>query len=401
MLDVVNDALGLAQYITQHLDQEEATLYLVAIEGLSVADWKKAKENLPEVVSSNRQTKEATIKDIVSVFSSKSVTTRYLIANLGLLPGLQPAALALASYTASTLRAVKCVAEGISDHSKKQRDVDSTRVHLSETTSSSFQQRGESPKAQLDSYSSALRRQLPSKQDKRNKSVRSVWTVGSHCALGDTQTPQLKYICLALKSGPEETVETLTTVFKQWQDLRDVKIEAFSKTHHNTLFRVQLTTPAAILQKWTTPSTWPSRISVKQWIGNPKLKLTPIQSRTYKKKIYVGNLSPGTNMTQIQTNMKKVYHDEIQSGTIANIEAYLNEPAWARQQQLTAQNVNHVARKSCCVVMTSHPGKSLSEVDLKLETYDLGMRRSIRYWNGPIPWPKDHEARKFILNLQW
>jgi hypothetical protein len=190
-------------------------------------------------------------------------------------------------------------------------------------------------------------------------------------------------------------------VFKQWQDLRDVKIEAFSKTHHNTLFRVQLTTPAAILQKWTTPSTWPSRISVKQWIGNPKLKLTPIQSRTYKKKIYVGNLSPSTNMTQIQTNMKKVYHDEIQNGTIANIEAYLNEPAWARQQQLIEQNVNHVARKSCCVVMTSHPGKSLSEVDLKLETYDLGMRRSIRYWNGPIPWPKDHEARKSILNLQW
>ena len=48
---------------------------------------------------------------------------------------------------------------------------------------------------------------------KLNKSVTSARILGRHCASGDTQTSQLKNVCLALKSGPKETVEILTYIY--------------------------------------------------------------------------------------------------------------------------------------------------------------------------------------------
>ena len=45
MTDAVNDALGLAQFLVQHRG-EEATLYLLAIEGISIDKWRAAKKTV-------------------------------------------------------------------------------------------------------------------------------------------------------------------------------------------------------------------------------------------------------------------------------------------------------------------------------------------------------------------
>ena len=80
MPDVVNDALGLAQFLCQHKG-EEAVSYLLAIEEITLIEWKLAKELLSEATQINRQTKEGNIKDIVSVFVNKDINTWYLVAN--------------------------------------------------------------------------------------------------------------------------------------------------------------------------------------------------------------------------------------------------------------------------------------------------------------------------------
>ena len=64
MTDVINDCLGISQFITQHLG-EEATAYLLAIQDITSKDWKVAKALLLGSIQTNRLTKEGHIKDIV------------------------------------------------------------------------------------------------------------------------------------------------------------------------------------------------------------------------------------------------------------------------------------------------------------------------------------------------
>ena len=39
---IVNDALGLAQFLCQNLNENQAVVYLQAIDGLSKDNWKEA-----------------------------------------------------------------------------------------------------------------------------------------------------------------------------------------------------------------------------------------------------------------------------------------------------------------------------------------------------------------------
>ena len=114
----VNNALALTQHITQTLEADEAICYLLAVEALSIDDWREARDLLlaTDLNNRNRTTKEAFIKDIVHVFRSQVVDTKYLVGDLSILPGLSRTAVELASYTNSIVYAVKQItkrAEGI------------------------------------------------------------------------------------------------------------------------------------------------------------------------------------------------------------------------------------------------------------------------------------------------
>ena len=91
--DFVNDALGIAQFICQHLDEIQAVSYLLTIQELSIDDWIEAKSLLPGVNKTNRRTKENNISDVVDFFKNSTVEVRYLVANLTLCPGWHPACL--------------------------------------------------------------------------------------------------------------------------------------------------------------------------------------------------------------------------------------------------------------------------------------------------------------------
>ena len=57
--------------------------------------------------------------------------------------------------------------------------------------------------------------------------------------------------------------------------------------------------------------------------------------------------------------------------------------------------------KSVCVVLTSNPGKSLTELSLKLDHFNYSMRRQVRFWRGRPPWPEEHAAVKPQMQLNW
>ena len=66
---VVNDALGLAQFLTK-AKVEKAVGYVLGIDTLSFNDWKKAKEilPLPALQQKGRIFKEGCIKGVVTFF---------------------------------------------------------------------------------------------------------------------------------------------------------------------------------------------------------------------------------------------------------------------------------------------------------------------------------------------
>ena len=109
MTDKVNDALGLTQFITKHLGEDQAVSYLQAIEGLATQDWKEAKDLLATVNKTKRHSKEGNIRDIVQVFINEVVETSFLVRNLALCPGFQIKAIETVSYTAATLEAIHSV----------------------------------------------------------------------------------------------------------------------------------------------------------------------------------------------------------------------------------------------------------------------------------------------------
>ena len=55
MPDVINDALALAQFITNGRSEEQAVAYLLAIENLNIDAWRLAKRELsPEDTTNHR-----------------------------------------------------------------------------------------------------------------------------------------------------------------------------------------------------------------------------------------------------------------------------------------------------------------------------------------------------------
>ena len=135
--------------------------------------------------------------------------------------------------------------------------------------------------------------------------------------------------------------------------------------------------------------------------GQPPFTLTELNQRIYRKKLYIGNLSENTTLQQISENMQKIYLKNIENGVIDKIETYLNNTGWENDIKRRSQNPNHQVRKSVCVVLSSKPGITLANVGLNLEKYTHQMQRSVRYWNGPIPWPANHPKIKSPLNLTW
>ena len=81
MTDVINDTLGLAQFLTGHLGAN-ATQYLVGVTEIGIDEWKLAKEVLstecPRLKTINRTTKELTIKDIVTTFIEFDIEKSFL-----------------------------------------------------------------------------------------------------------------------------------------------------------------------------------------------------------------------------------------------------------------------------------------------------------------------------------
>ena len=88
--DIVNDALGISQFICKHLSESQAVSYLLTIPELTLEHWIEAKTHLPTVNKTNRRTREGNISDIVEVFLNDVVEIRFLIANLTLCPGWNP-----------------------------------------------------------------------------------------------------------------------------------------------------------------------------------------------------------------------------------------------------------------------------------------------------------------------
>lgn len=414
---VPNDCLGLAQFLTQSLSADEAVFYLLSIDGLKLNDWKAAKLLLPHTSTlPNRTTLELTIKDIVVAFKSFDIETSYLVKNLALLPGFQPESLALTSYISSSMWAVKRVSNSV----VQQREISERNnlLHVENfsgdviaphhtTREKSFPNlqpkscAGSSPILQQKSWAG-----VASSGGLRQSAARKpvdTWTYGNAKVANDTQRPQLRTLCLAIRSGPDETVESLKAVFAKWTQLKEQKIEAVSCSEQYTLFRAQFVTPALLVEKWTLPSTWPTRISVKPWRGNPNTKLEPINDRAYSKKIYVGNMSDTMEMDALEANLKKIYETEIgDQGPISSIKAYLNHKAWEKQLEMQETYLNYRPRKSACVVITSKPGKPLTDIDYRLDMYPYHMHRSVRPWNGPIPMERGQSLNQDApLNLNW
>ena len=112
--EIVNDALAITQHVTQFLEDQDAVSYLLAIEKLSIDDWKSCKVHLEVegVCPSNRTWKEGHIQDVVDVFRRGEVKTTFLLRDLSLCPGFDKLAFEFAaSFHASTLYSVSHIAK--------------------------------------------------------------------------------------------------------------------------------------------------------------------------------------------------------------------------------------------------------------------------------------------------
>ena len=423
MVVVINDALGITQFITQTLGIDEATTYLIAIEDLTIDDWRTAAKVLPLPGSSDRRTKEAFVKAIVTVFINTDIAEQYVVGNLAILPGLNAECVKLGSYMLSQTWALKRLNNIAAAQASAVYTSTSSLSHVineqsSSTSPSRFLDEGEYPTLNPRLYTNVVTTGNPASRnkgitqskynnsrskDKPNTKQVKPWVFGANHTQVDNQTPHLKRVCLAVRSGPEETESTVSSLVQKWSELKDLKVDAVSRTNYSTMFRVQFLSPAAQVEKWTQARMWPTRISVRHWVGNPRTQLRAIETRTYSKKIYVGNLSPSTTMQHVTQNMEQIYQQEMRTGPIQKIESFLNESAWANQQRLKSNNPAHTQRKSACVVITSKPGQDLSDIDLKEQRFSIEMKRAIRPWRGPIPWTQEHKDKMApdALPLTW
>ena len=431
MVDVVNDALGLTQYICQHLNENQAVVYLQAINGLSKEDWKRkeAKNYIDIVDKTARYTKEGNIRDIVQVFINNHIETRFLVANLALCPGFQKPCLELFSYTASSIKALQTSCIDL----LSRTNISQQPLHLSSSRSTGHnslqvqtQETYQLPAAQLAGATHST--QVPTYRERnfpalptgniqtedifrdnalltssghqktgprtkpvdKKKTVRT-WTDGvsvPKVTKDLNKAPQLKFVCIAVKSGHDETAESLKAEIEEWKHCQELKVEPVSQSTHSTMFRVQYSIPAQLSDCWKEPTTWPARMSATQWRGNPKTPLAPLLERQYTKKIYIGNLSENTTAEMITSNVQKIYQEEIQSKKIKSVNTIMNTEGLERAKRMRAQNPGHGIHNSACVILTSYPGVPLRDITLKLNHYPHDVRKTVRHWRGKEPQEK-------------
>lgn len=408
---IVNDALGLAQFLCQNLNENQAVVYLQAIDGLSKDNWKEAKTFLDTVDKTARHTKEGNIRDIVQVFKNTDITDRFVVANLSLVPGFQTACLELYSYVQSSVQALQTVLSSRSTSHTLHTQQQTTPPALASLQTSNAQAGHASaistphfpslPSLQGVTASDILRNSPPASSSGKQKNVgktlggkksNTVWTNGTSVpkvAEHVNKAPQLKFICIAVKSGPDETADSLKAEIEEWKTCKELKVEEVSQTAYSTMFRVQYTIPAQLSNCWTNPAIWPARMSASQWRGNPKSPLMPLPRRQYNKKIYIGNLPQNTTEEIIERNLKTIYKEEIEAQQIQSVEVYLNAEGLERAKRIKAQNPGHVIHQSACVVLTSHPGVQLRDITLKQDQYeDYNIRKTVRFWRGREPQKK-------------
>ena len=403
MRDIVNDTLALAQFITNGRSEEFSVTYLLALERLSIDDWRAAKRELAIDDSTNHRTKEQFIKLIVSHFKNEDVDVAYCLRDLSLAPGFSNEAIELVSYNTATIHCIKSISSAIQSNTSKQgrlaNEASRTTSHAAthniapgNTTAPLPYIESEYPPLHIGAGAPPSSKQKPKKPplDKPStpgnaKKGIKTWIIGSSASTNNNISQQLKFVCLGVRSGAEETIQSLTEVLNKWNCVRDLKVEAVRKSHHSTTFRVQYNIPISLHTKWQKPDSWPTRCWVSEWRGNPKIPLKPLEERIHKMKIYIGSLPQNAKPEKITANMERFYRQEIENGTIQKIESFINQPGLERARKRHCQDPSQVITSSACVVLSSSPGKDLSEVGLKLDQYSHEIRRTVRRWMGPIP----------------
>ena len=443
MPDVVNNALALAQFICEGRSEEQAVTFLLALEGLSIDCWRVAKRELSIDDTTNHRTKEGFIKQIVNFLKNDDKSDiNYCLKDLSLCPGFSKESIELVFFSSATVNCIRTVSANIArahtraahQSSPPSRSNNSVvqQEHTHEPSSSPAQpQRSETiepvvataelrefPPLTHDTNTAGNNTDNtppapPSGQrrwenkghlrykavDKKKDDVSSnkKWIYGSSPSTDSQISHQLRFVCLGVRSGAEETVESLTNIITKWNCVKDLKVEPVRKSHYSSTFRVQYKIPVSLISKWKESNIWPTRCWVAEWRGDPKKALSPLNERVHKMRIYVGNISHTATEEMIVANVKEIYKTEIQHGEVTRVEAIVNQTGLEMARKRHSQDPTHVITKSACVILSSPPGKDLSEIGMKLDHYPHNIRRTVRRWNGPLP----HSNKEPMIHLEW
>ena len=392
----VNDCLGITQFVTGFLEEDQAVLYLLGIETLSLDDWLHART----LISSNtkitkRQSKDLAIRDLVKYFINEECAAKYLVANLAILPGMQTSSV---SYIVATIQAIDTHIKGaLSQKSSRLTSVESnTLTALPEKTNSASNVPPVTTTTDITNGSDETSGGWVDPSRRRNKYKRpevktppETETVihGSLSSSADnSKRPQLSRVCLGVRSGPDETADSLKAEIQKAKIYSEIVVDAVSRTNFYSLFRVRLQVAVARNEKWKDPKSWPSRVSVSLWKGDPQKPLRKLEERVYTKKIYIGNIASNVNDEMITENLKGMYEEEMKDGIITDVETIPNREG---------------ATRSVCVILTSAVGKTLMDIPLKIHLFPRHMRKWVRWWKGFVPYPEGHEKNSTLTSLTW
>lgn len=418
MPDKVNDVLALAQFITSSRDEDQSIAFLLALETLTLESWRSARNELCKSELTNHRTKEAYVKQIVAEFKNTSCDTNYCLRDLSLCPGFSREAIELIFFHSATVHCCKKISSEIIT---QQRIPEQSSRMTNDTACTSTAQQQPPPVAvssqvagelspteypQLSKHSAPTpsndwshvnRNKYQRRENQRSNSRPRQTVYGSRLSPESNIGHQLELVCLGVRSGPEETVESLNLALSKWSYLKHVKVEAVRKWDHGSTFRTQFYVPASLKLKWMEPAFWPSRMAAEKWRGSPKSVLTPPEQRELNLRVYVGSLSMDITEDQITTNMKKVYQSEIESGIIKEVKSHINLAGMDRALQIQAEDPSQMVSKSACVVLTLNHGQKAEEVKLKPNHFPYDIRKTIRWWRGPTPRPRNEPE----IELTW
>ena len=422
MPDKVNDVLALAQFITSSRDEDQSIAFLLALETLTLESWRTARNELCKSELVNHRTKEAYIKQIVVEFKNTDCDTNYYLRDLSLCPWFSPEAIELIFFHSATVYCCKKISSEITtqqripDQSSRmtnhtaststtQQQPPSTvvssdnAIELSPTEYPDLSDRNQSAPTPPSDWATASRKnyQRRDKGNQRSNSRQRQTVYGSRPSPDSNIGHQLELVCLGVRSGPEETVESLKSALSKWTYLKHVKVDAVRKWDHGSTFRTQFYVPASLKLKWMEPAFWPSRMAAEKWRGSPKSVLTPPEQRELNLRVYVGNLKMGTTEEKITINMKKIYQNEIESGVIKEVKSHINQAGLDRALQIQAEDPSQIITKSACVVLTLNHGQDPEDIKLKLNHFPYDIRKTIRWWRGPTPQPRNEPE----IDLAW